>query len=166
MDATREGQLPTPQLLLDVRTPMELSVSPDGSAIAFALHATVADEGSFVPSDLYVVGTGSGDAPVAVVGTGSGDAPVALTDGGACDQTPAWSPDGTRLAFLSDRLTGGHHLPYTMSAAGGEPVLAARMVGSCESVAWSNDGGRLLVVAADPGSYGLDWSARAVPGAD
>jgi dipeptidyl aminopeptidase/acylaminoacyl peptidase len=121
--------------------------------MAFALHATVADEGSFVPSDLYVLGTGSSEEP------------VALTGGGSCDQTPAWSPDGARLAFLSDRLRAGHHLPYTMPAAGGEPVLAATMGGSCESVAWSNDGGRLLVVAADPGSYGLDWSARAVVGA-
>jgi dipeptidyl aminopeptidase/acylaminoacyl peptidase len=154
MDATGERQLPTPQLLLDVRTPMELAVSPDGTAIAFALHATVANEGSFVRSDLYVRGTASSGSP------------VALTDSGSCDQAPAWSPDGTRLAFLSDRLTGGHHLPYTMPATGGEPVLASRMVGSCESVAWSNDGARLLVVAADPGSYGLDWSARAVAGAD
>jgi dipeptidyl aminopeptidase/acylaminoacyl peptidase len=154
MDAIRERQLPTPQLLLDVRTPAELAVSPAGTAIAFALHATVADEGSFVPSDLYVVGTGSSEAP------------LALTGGGSSDQAPAWSPDGTRLAFLSDRLSAGHHLPYTMPAAGGEPVLAAMMVGSCESVAWSSDGARLLVVAADPGSYGLDWSARAVTGAE
>ena len=154
MDATRERQLPTAQLLLDVRTPAELAVSPDGTAIAFALHATVAAEGSFVPSDLYVVGTGPSDVP------------VALTGGGSCDQTPAWSPDGARLAFLSDRLHAGHQLPYTVAAAGGELVLAATLVGSCESVAWSSDGGRLLVLAADPGSYGLDWSARAVTGAE
>ena len=154
MDATRERQLPTAQLLLDVRTPAELAVSPDGTAIAFALHATVAAEGSFVPSDLYVVGTGPSDVP------------VALTGGGSCDQTPAWSPDGTRLAFLSDRLHAGHQLPYTVAAAGGELVLAATLAGSCESVAWSSDGGRLLVLAADPGSYGLDWSARAVTGAE
>ena len=153
MDALRERQLPTAELLLDVRTPAELAVSPDGSAIAFALHATVADEGSFVPSDLYVVGTGSSDVP------------VALTSGSSCDHTPAWSPDGTRLAFLSDRLTPGHSLPYTIASAGGEALLAATLVGSCESVAWSSDGARLLVLAADPGSYGLDWSARAVVGA-
>ena len=52
-----------------------------------------------------------------------------------------------------------------MAAAGGEPILAATLDGSCESVAWSSDGARLLVLAADPGSYGLDWSARAVTGA-
>ena len=58
MEAIRERQPPTAELLLDVRTPAELAISPDGSTLAFALHATVADEGSFVPSDLYVMGTG------------------------------------------------------------------------------------------------------------
>ena len=77
-----------------------------------------------------------------------------------------WSPDGSRLAFLSDRITPGHQLPYTMPADGGDPPWPPRSTGSAESVAWSSDGSRLLVLAADPGSYGLDWSARAVRGAE
>jgi dipeptidyl aminopeptidase/acylaminoacyl peptidase len=144
---------PTAELLLEVRTPAELAFSPDGSRIAFALHATVADVGSFVPSDLYVVDV-EGD-----------DQPRQLTTGAWSDRTPAWSHDGSRLAFLSDRVTPGHQLPYTIPTGGGEPSLAATLVGSAESVAWSSDGNRLLVLAADPGSYGLDWSARAVNGA-
>ena len=47
----------------------------------------------------------------------------------------------------------GHALPYTM-VPGEEPVLAASFRGSAEQVLWSADGGRLLVRAADPGSYG------------
>jgi dipeptidyl aminopeptidase/acylaminoacyl peptidase len=150
---------PTPEILLDVRTPAELSFSPDGTRLAFALHATVADEGSFVPSDLCVIDTDGHESP------------TRLTGGPWSDRTPAWSPDGSRLAFLSDRITPGHQLPYTMPAAAtdaaGEvtPELAATLTGSAESVAWSGDGTRLLVLAADPGSYGLDWSARAVNGA-
>jgi dipeptidyl aminopeptidase/acylaminoacyl peptidase len=147
-------QAPTAELLLDVRTPSELAISSDGSQIAFALHATVADHGSFAPSDLYVLDARS-DAT-----------PRRLTKGDHADQIPVWSPDDTRLAFLSDRVTPGHHLPYTMAADGGEPLLAASLIGSAESLAWSMDGQRLLVLAADPGSYGLDWSARAVNGAE
>ncbi len=149
----RDLEVPTAELLLDVRTPMELAVSPDGARLAFALHATVADEGSFQPSDLYVLST----EPEA--------RPTQLTEGTWCDQLPVWSPSGARLAFLSDRMTPGHQLPYTMTLDGGEPTLAVSLVGSAESLAWSSDGARLLVLAADPFSYGLDWSARAVNGA-
>ncbi len=158
MSPNAPADAPTPELLLDVRTPAELAFSPDETRLAFALHATVADEGSFVPSDLYVIDT-DGHHP-----------PVQLTSGPWSDRTPAWSPDGSQLAFLSDRITPGHQLPYTVPAIGTDgaavaPRLAATLTGSAESVAWSSDGGRLLVLAADPGSYGLDWSARAVNGA-
>ncbi len=146
-------ELPTAELLLGVRTPAELAFSPDGSKVAFALHSTAADVGSFVPSDLYTMDVAPGSTP------------VRLTDGEWSDATPAWSPDGSRLAFLSDRTTAGHRLPYTMPAGGGEASLAATLVGSAEGLAWSSDGSRLLVLAADPGSYGLDWGAQAVLGA-
>ena len=154
MELTTERQPgPTDELLLDVRTPAELAISPDGSRIVFAAHATVADVGSFPPSDLYLA---AAEDP---------SEPTQLTDSGWSDRSPAWSPDGSRVAFLSDRGTPGHQLPYTIDADGGEPLLAATLTGSAESVAWSSDGERLLVLAADPGSYGLDWSARAVIGA-
>jgi dipeptidyl aminopeptidase/acylaminoacyl peptidase len=143
---------PIDERLLDVRTPGELAFSPDGSMVAFALHATVADVGSHPPSELYLVDQAS-------------DTSVPISSGAWSDRSPAWSPDGARLAFLSDRITPGHSLPYTM-ALGAQPILAATLHGSAEAVSWSRSGDRLLVLAADPGCYGLDWSARAVRGAE
>jgi dipeptidyl aminopeptidase/acylaminoacyl peptidase len=151
MDTMEDRSVPTAELLLDVRTPAEIALSQDGSRAAFSLHATVADIGSFAPSDLYLV---EGDGP-----------PLQLTGGAWSDRSPCWSPDGTRLAFLSDRITPGHQLPYTLTPGEG-PIPAGTLFGCAESVAWSRDGDRLLVLAADPGAYGLDWSARAVNGAE
>ena len=120
-----------------MRTPAELAFSPDRSRVAFALHSTVADMGSFQPSHLYLI-------------EGDGE-PTPLTGGAWSDRTPVWSPDGSRLAFLSDRIMPGHQLPYAM-VPGEEPVHVGTFVGSAESVAWSNDGTRLLVLVADPGA--------------
>ena len=129
MSAGNERGRPAVQRLLDVRTPEEIAIAPDGQRVAFALHATVSDSGSFVPSDLWTI---EGDAP-----------PVRLTSGAWSDRAPVWSPDGSRLAFLSDRITRGHQLPYTM-VLGGEPILAGPLEGSAESVSWSSDSARLL----------------------
>ena len=151
MNAEGERRGPSAERLLDVRTPAEIAFAPDGSRVAFALHSTVADVGSFVPSDLYLMDTEHVE-------------PTQLTSGAWSDRTPVWSPGGSRLAFLSDRITPGHQLPYTM-IPGEEPVHVGTFVGSAGSLAWSSDGERLLVLVADPGCYGLDWSARAVKGA-
>ncbi len=129
--------------LLALRTPTEIAIAPDGETIAFSVHPAAAATGSHLPSELWLL-------------RGGGPATL-LSDGAA----PIWSPDGERIAFLSDRVTPGHQLPYTMTLAG-EPALAATLQGSAEAVAWSADGTSLLVVAADAGLYGLDFSARAV----
>jgi Tol biopolymer transport system component len=120
MNDSDERRGPTAERLLDVRTPAEIAFSPDGWRVVFALHATVADLGMFVPSDLYLI---EGDGQLAQ-----------LTSGMWSDRTPVWSADGARLAFLSDRITPGHQLPYTM-VPGGEPVHAGTFEGSAESLA-------------------------------
>jgi dipeptidyl aminopeptidase/acylaminoacyl peptidase len=141
---------PDLERLLDVRTPASIAIGPEGTVV-FALHATVSERAISVPSDLWTLGA-------------DGDL-TRLTDGAWSDRSPAWSPDGARLAFLSDRVLGGHQLPYTMTP-GQEPVLAGTFRGSAERVLWSSNGMRLLVLVADPWSYGLDWSAVAVTGSE
>ena len=141
------GFIDMAERLVAVRTPGELAVAPDGRQVVFTLRSTVADRGSFQPSDLWLLD--------------ANDVLTQLTDGAWSDSGAAWSPDGTRLAFLSDRASPGHALPYTMTR-GGEPTVASTLRGSAEAVAWSADGTSLLVLAADAGLYGLDFSARAV----
>jgi dipeptidyl aminopeptidase/acylaminoacyl peptidase len=129
--------------LLALRTPAEIAVAPGGETIVFSVHPATAETGSHLPSELWLL-------------RGGGSA-TRLAEGA----TPVWSPDGGRIAFLSDRLTPGHQLPYTTSLDG-SAVLAASLTGSAEAVSWSADGASLLVMVADAGVYGLDFSARAV----
>jgi dipeptidyl aminopeptidase/acylaminoacyl peptidase len=143
------GQPPDAERLLAVRTPLEIESAPDGSRFVFSLHAVVSEHGVTQPSDLWLV---EGDTD-----------PVRLTDGPWADSYPVWSPDGSRLAFISDRALAGHHLPYTM-VPGEEPTLVASFAGSAEQLAWSADGRRLLVLAADPGSYSREVSGTFVTG--
>jgi len=141
---------PTVDDLLNVRTPADVAIGPDGTVV-FSLHATVSEHGVSIPSDLWLLDADGGV--------------TSLTDGDWSDRSPVWSPEGSLLAFLSDRLLHGHHLPYTMTIDG-EPELAATFRGSAEQLLWSSDGSRLLARVADPWSYGLDWSAVAVTGSE
>ena len=74
---------------------------------------------------------------------GSGP-PVQLTHGDYEDQYPAWSPDGTRIAFASARQEDWdtelvRHL-FLVDTDGGEPVRLTRDDGWHEAPAWSPDG--------------------------
>jgi dipeptidyl aminopeptidase/acylaminoacyl peptidase len=130
--------------LLALRTPGEIAVAPDGRTLAFSVHPAAARSGSHLPSEVWLLRDGEAATP--------------LTEG----SLPVWSPDGDRLAFLSDRDVPGQAQPWVIALDGSAPTRAARLEGSAESVAWSADGRRLLVLAADKGLYGLDFSARAV----
>jgi dipeptidyl aminopeptidase/acylaminoacyl peptidase len=140
---------PTAEALLAVRTPAEIAMTPDGAKVVFTVHAAVSERDLSLPSDLWMLGDQR--------------EPDRLTGGEWADTSPVWSPDGSRLAFISDRTAIGHHLPYTMTP-GHEPILAGTFVGSTEHVSWSADGERLLVLAADPGSYSREVSGTAVTG--
>src|SRR6476659_1776475 len=94
---------PLDERLLDTRAPAEYALSPDERTLVWALHATVDDIGRHFPADLWVSAMDALDAP-----------PARLTAG----RSPAWSPDGSAIAFLSDRITPGHHLPYVIAWGG------------------------------------------------
>jgi hypothetical protein len=50
----------------------------------------------------------SGERPVSRRSELRRAAPIPITGGTWSDRSPAWSQDGSRLAFLSDRITAGH----------------------------------------------------------
>src|SRR5690349_5478648 len=78
-------------------------ISPDGKWVAYAV-ATPDISANRNASNIWVVSTSGGDA-------------MQLTQSGH-DSSPAWSPDGKTLAFLSSR--DGNSQVYVLSMEGGE----------------------------------------------
>jgi Tol biopolymer transport system component len=91
--------------------------------------------------------------------------------------SPAWSPDGRRLAFAAGHVArGSYRLAadnlYVVSADGGQPVQLTHTAADESSPAWSPDGrrlvyvrgGRIFVIAADgSGARGLTAGGDSEP---
>ncbi len=118
--------------LLAFKTIPDLDLSPDGARVAYTVSwiDTKKDE---YRSTIHVAPTEGGNA-------------VEFTRGPTRDSAPRWSPDGTQLAFLSDRA-GDERQLYVMSVRGGEPRQLTRVSGHAGPASWSPDGTKIAFSA-------------------
>jgi dipeptidyl aminopeptidase/acylaminoacyl peptidase len=116
----------------------EVSLAPDGGRIAFS--GTLLDrlEGGF-PTRICTTDVASGETRV-------------LTFGPNTDRLPKFSPDGTRIAFLSDRARAGDFQLYLLDPLSGSARATPRVEGWVEYLHWSPDGKRILLGVAGHGA--------------
>jgi len=106
----------TPRQALGIVRPV---VSPDGKQIAFAALG-----------DIYVM-------PI-------GGKPVNITKDAALDTDPSWSPDGSQLAYSSDR--DNEHLQlFIRDMKSGQTRQLTHMTTQPQGASWSADGKRIAV---------------------
>ena len=129
---SQSPRAPQPDDLLALHVASDPQVSPDGQRVAFVVTHIDREKDEY-RSSIWTVPTSGGE-------------PVQVTRGPRRDTAPRWSPDGSALAFLSDR-DGDRPQLYVLPMSGGEPRQLTALVNGAGPAVWSPDGTRLAFAA-------------------
>jgi dipeptidyl aminopeptidase/acylaminoacyl peptidase len=105
-------------------------ISPDGKWVTYTVSTPDLAANHSV-SNIWIVGIEGGE-------------PRQLTNGGK-DSRARWSPDGTRIAFLSAR--DGSEQVYLLSMSGGDPHPLTSLSTEADNELWSPDGKGIAFVS-------------------
>lgn len=155
------------QLLDRINAPSSAGVTPTAATAEPSLSPTDADAATVAPigvrdpmdgSIIYVVEIQRGDGPITfqiasqpLSGTA---APTQLTDDESRNVSPAISPDGQRIAFISDR--DGDRDLYVMDIGGGGVQKLLDTQVNEFTPAWTPDGAALIVASDTRGDGATD----------
>ena len=146
--ATSFGAPMTVDVLLKLHRISDPQVSPDGRTVVFSI-VSPNFEANTRPSQIWAVSM-------------EGGSPRQLTREGSQNTQPRWSPDGRRIAFVSNR--GGSAQVWTMAADGTAPRQVTRISTEAGGVVWSPDGRNLLFTSdVYPDCADDPATARATP---
>lgn len=115
----------------------DVQLSPDGAEVAYVVE-TYDEQRNTGHSAIWLVTLVGGQARQ-------------FTTGDTTDTQPRWSPDGTRLAFVSTRHEAKPQI-FVISREGGEPARLTTEEKGATSPVWSPDGRRLCYTVAVPSS--------------
>ena len=136
--ATAQAPARTPTIddLISLRRAGSPSISPDGKLVAYTVRETNWE------FDAYETNIWLADAQTGVSWR--------LTNAKKSSTGPQWSPDGSRIAFGSDR-TDKRQL-YLINPRGGEAEQLTTLEESPGGFAWSPDGASIAFTSTDPRS--------------
>ena len=139
-DTSENANRVTPELLATYSRPTDVSMAPDGSRIAYVVAPMSKDvdkDNEHRVSTIWVAGAIEGE-------------PRQFTSGIWEDAEPRWSPDGSQIAFFSDRAERGKQSLYIMPSDGGEGIRVFDQQGDLSDLRWSPDGRYLSFLFTDP----------------
>ncbi|MBI3913835.1 MAG: S9 family peptidase, partial [Chloroflexi bacterium] len=113
--------------LFKIQLVSDPQISPDGKQIAYVRTAPSLENDQY-DSHIWLVPS-DGAAPAAQFTFGAGK-----------DRAPRWSPDGTWIAFLSNRDDEKKEQLYLISLDGGEAIRLTHDADKPSAAAWSPDG--------------------------
>ncbi|MCA9860544.1 MAG: S9 family peptidase, partial [Thermomicrobiales bacterium] len=135
-------------IIYDLVTAGDPQISPDGTTLLFTKSWAEPDEANSRSAVWIANADGSNQRLLAGEGKRSSQA--------------RWSPDGARIAFVSDRGDRGNAI-LVMPAGGGEATELARHRGGINGLSWSPDGVTLAYTSVfdpdDPEDQGPDKDA-------
>ena len=130
---------------LALKSVSELSVSPEGSYLAYTVTSSDLKKDS-TRDVVWMVATHGGD----VVGD-----PLQMTSSDDDASAPQWSPDGRYLAVLSDRKDEITQV-WLLDRRGGDAQQLTELKQGVDSFSWAPDSNSILLLAADPSPADLD----------
>jgi dipeptidyl aminopeptidase/acylaminoacyl peptidase len=128
------GTAPTLDGILSLERVGSPEISPDGRRVAYSVRRANWDENEY-ETQIWLADTTEG-------------ALRRLTTARKSALSPAWSPDGTRLAFISDR-TDKRQI-YLIRLSGGEAEALTTGEEGVTNFAWSPDGATIAFTATEP----------------
>ncbi len=124
------------EALLELRSVGDPAISPDGGKIAYTIRWVDKIEDRYYSNIWVVSSDGARNRP--------------LTQGKFSDSSPVWSPDGTRIAYLSDR--SGKSQIHVRWLDTGDDAVITDVLRSPGNVRWSPDGTRIAFTMFVPGT--------------